>query len=329
MYSAPLAGHINLFAPQTYQTYQRTNGTGSIAVSGTFNQSGAHDVEARFNGGAWVTLASGVISGALFSGTLTGQGAGQGDLDVRLVDVPAVTATIENVGIGDVFGIIGQSNAMGYGINNQVYAGPPSATCFGNDYDWRGLVDPVDRNTLQVDAVSDDTIAAGSVWPLLATSIMAATGYPVAFVPCPKGGSSITQWQPGANHFDRSTLYGSVAYRLSVTGCKAILMWQGESDLAMARAQYNAYLDTVANSFYSDLGILLMPCKLQDCTAVDESNVNDAIGDAWADNPNVLTGPDLHGITTAPEDNYHLRTDAKLLSAANLWWAAIQAEFGW
>jgi hypothetical protein len=86
-------------------------------------------------------------------------------------------------------------------------------------------------------------------------------------------------------------------------------------------------LDSFANSVKTDLGVDVMVCKLQDCTGLDETNVNNAIGTAWSDNANVLAGPDLSGIAT--DDTYHLKADAKLASAAALWWTAMSSAFGW
>ena len=54
---------------------------------------------------------------------------------------------------------------------------------FGNDYRWHELHDPVDSAEGQVDTVSRDLGAGGSVWPDVATELLAAEGVPVAFVP--------------------------------------------------------------------------------------------------------------------------------------------------
>jgi hypothetical protein len=76
----------------------------------------------------------------------------------------------------------------------------------------------------------------------------------------------------------------------------------------------------------ADLGVPLIPCKLQFCTGLDagaQTTINAAIGAAWADNANVVAGPDLTGLTT--DDTVHLKSDANLLSAATLWHNAIVA----
>jgi hypothetical protein len=141
---------------------------------------------------------------------------------------------------------------------------------------------------------------------------------------CAVSSTAITTWQPGQANYE-----AMIARSQAAGGTKAVLFWQGESDVVAgtSEATYNSGLDAVANGVQSELSVLLMSCKLQDCTGVDETTINNAIGTAWGDNANVLTGPDLHGLAT--DDTYHLKSDANLASAAALWWSAIEAAFGW
>jgi hypothetical protein len=307
---------------------QRSGATGTIPVSGF--AAGGVDIEARWNGGAWTTIATNV-SGA-YSGSFA-NGSGQGPVETRVKNSSISSIVRDHTGVGDIFIVAGQSNAGGQGTNLQSYSHATlRAGLLGNDYLWRELVDPTDSIVNQYDSVSQDGSALGSVWPLLATLHMAATGVPCAFVPCALSSTSITQWLPGANHQDRTTLYGSMVRRALLTGAKAVLWWQGETDAvnAMASATYNGHLDAIANAVQADLGVKLMPCKLQNCsgaTAPNQANINTAIATAWGDNANVLTGPDFADI--ASDDAFHLKTDAKLLTAAQRWWAALQAAFGW
>lgn len=303
---------------------------GDIPISGAITGSGTYTVEARFNGGAWTTIANNVPAGE-FNATLTNQTMGTGTLEWRVVET-GQTTTVNNVSIGDVYIVGGQSNAVGEpGTPYQSYSHATlKAHLFGNDYQWKELVDPTDSNTNQVDTVSSDSGSAGTVWPLLAQHILDNTGVPVAFVPCAKGATTISQWQPGANHQDRTTLYGSMVYRALQTGCKAVLWWQGESDgiAGTSQASYNAGLDTLANAIQSDLGVSIMPCLLQSCTGIADANeapIRAAIIEAQGDNANVLTGPDFGDIVT--DDAYHLKTAPKLQEAANRWWTALEAEF--
>lgn len=241
----------------------------------------------------------------------------------------------------DVFIIAGQSNASGRGTSNQVWSHATLIPLmYGNDNRIKKLADPTDSPTGQADAVSSDIspAAAGSVWPLVATDLMATTGRATVFVPCAKGGTSITQWLPGADHQDRTTLYGSMVYRTLQAAqygtLRLAVWWQGETDAlaGMSQATYNAHLDTIANAYYVDTGIKLMACKFQTCGGIsdaDELKINAAIAEAWSDNPNVLTGADLTGITADSGDQLHLNSNGNLSSAAALIGTAIKARLGW
>lgn len=322
---------LTLTSPSAYQVFQRSGSTGSIVISGTYTGSPTA-IEARWNGGSWTTITKGA---GTFSGTLSGQAQGQGALEVRFTNDTSVSASAVNVGIGDIFVIAGQSNASGRGTSNQVYSHATlKAGIFKNNYQWAQLADPTDSNTGQVDTVSQEgTAQGGSVWPLLATSFMADQAVPVSFVPTAKGGTPITDWLPGANHQDRTTLYGSMVYRaLQVGGVKAVLWWQGETDVVagMSQATYNGHLDTIANAVQADLGVKLIATKLQDLSAYltgyNEATINAAIGEAWGDNANVLAGPDLSDITPVG-DGLHIANDAQLSIVAGRWWTALEGAF--
>lgn len=313
-----------------YQTIQRDGSNqADIVISGTYDGVAPTAIQARWNGGAWTTIDN-APAGGTWGGTLSNQSAGQGTLEVRPTDDLLAVYAVDYVGIGDVFVIAGQSNASGAGDNNQSYSHATlKATLFGNNYQWKNLVDPTDSSAGQVDAVSNDGAnPGGSYWPLIATSFLADQGVPIAFVPCALWGSPIVDWLPGADHQDRSTLYGSMVYRaLQVGGIKAVLWHQGENDAAIgtSEADYNTRLDTIANAIAADLGCVIMPCKIHNITA-DETAVNAAIATAWGDNANVAAGPDLSDLTTSPVNN-HFTTNAHLATVAGRWWPAMQAEW--
>jgi len=332
---------LSITSPSRSQVIQRSGTTGTISITGTlYGASEAKTIEASWNGGSYADIATGV-TGA-FSGSLTGQSQGQGALTVR-VKGTTVAEVINWVGIGDVFIVAGQSNASGRGTSDYAVSHATlKAGNFGNDYTWKnlGYAQYFDSYSAQVDTVSSDVLAKGNAWTRMATTYLADRSIPCAFVPCAVGGSSITAWQPGANHQDRTTLYGSMVYRALQTGCLGVLWWQGEQDAAagMSAVDYNAYLDTLANAVNTDLGVKLIPCKLHNIvgaatpTAVTEDNwnaINSAIGTAWADNANVLTGPDLSSLTAEDTAHMHLTGDVALLAAGQAWFAAVKLAYGW
>lgn len=321
-------------SPQSFQVFQRNaSNQGSIFISGSvMGIPGSHDLEARWNNqdGAWATIASSVTN--LFSGTLSNQTAGQGLLEVRLKDMPSLWSSVKSVGVGDVFVVAGQSNASGQGSNTQSYATSTfKAGLLSNSYGWKELVDPIDSVTNQLDAVSKDSpIPNGSVWPLIATRFLTNQSCPIAFVPGPMTATGISSWQPSGGSTNRSSLYGSMVWRgkYAAGGAKAVLFWQGESDAlaSMSQATYYTNYTNFSYNAFTDIGCKVMPCKLQNCTNIVDTNedkIRAAVGQAWSSDSNTLTGPDLSDLVS--DDSYHLKSDASLATAAERWWNAIKA----
>ncbi len=318
-----------LTSPAPYQVFQRRGGAADIPIRGTSSTSGT--IEARFNGGAWQVIGHKGAGGA-FSGVLANKPQGQGALEVRIAEAPDVTVAIPYVGIGDVFVIAGQSNANGYGDNLQTANHAwLKAGLFGNDYLWHELADPIDNSSGQVDLVSSDPETGGSVWPLVATYYLNSLNLPVAFVPAAKSGRPIAEWMSGRDHADRATLYGSMVYRARLTGAKAVLWWQGETDAlnGMAQADYGTQFRQLAAAIGRDLGIPIMPCLIQNSMGIADDNeaaIRRAVVEAASAANNVILGPDLSDLAT--DDQYHLRSDANLQAAADRWWQALQGLAG-
>lgn len=324
---------ITITSPTDNQVFRRdANHRADIAITGTCSSDAV--LEANWNNTGWFTIAT--ASGGAFSGTLPARqafyGNAQGDLIVRFKATPSDSARVRYVGIGDVILITGQSNASGRGTANQPYTPPTShpqtlPAIFSNGFAWKLAVDPIDRVVSGDDAVSRDASAAGSCWMRAAGAIMEQTGVPVAFVPCALGSTSVLEWQPGVDHADRATLYGSAQYKRGlVGGCTLNVMWLGETDSAdgTTQATFNSRLDTFANTLAADqAGLRTMPCKLMAISGADETAVNAAIAEAWGDNANVATGPDLSDI--ASDDSFHAQADAKLITIGGRWATAINA----
>jgi hypothetical protein len=317
---------MSLTSPVPFQVFQRQGGVGDIVIEGQTSAAGT--IEARFNGGEWQAI--GRSGGGAFSGVLAGQPQGQGGLEVRIAEAPEVTAAVPWVGIGDVFVIAGQSNASGRGTTLHAAAHPYlKGGLFGNDYLWHELADPTDSSAGQADAISGDPDAGGSVWALLGSHIMNARNIPVAFVPAARGGSSIADWTPPANRFNRATLYGSMAARARATDAKAVLWWQGEIDAlnGMRQPDYAALFSQLASAIRRDLGIPIIPALLHNSTAIPderEAAIRQAVIAAAQSNRAIRLGPDLSSLTS--DDQYHLISDGNVQAAAAYWWGALQGN---
>src|SRR4051812_28889867 len=115
---------ISISSPVAYQLFQRnTSHQGDIPIVGTYTFASACHIEASFNGGTYVriaTLSSG--SGTAFSGTLSAQAQGQGTLTLRFEEDHATTATAATIGIGEIIATAGQSNMDGRLTNSQSWS---------------------------------------------------------------------------------------------------------------------------------------------------------------------------------------------------------------
>lgn len=231
---------------EDYQISQRNprTGLGDIPVAGTGTVNGA-TVEARWNNGSWTSL--GTVSDGAFSGTLTNQASGQGDLEVR-ENGGAVADTAHYVGVGSIFVGTGASNMSGRGTSNQSYSHPTlKAAVFKNNYHWAEMVDPTDSYTGQVDTVSKDQTpdAAGSWIPHLATRFMAHYGYPMAYLPCAMGSTMVEDWIDIGT--DRATLFGSMAHRMGLMpgGCELVMFMTYGDNVKSYRDAMNIFAENV------------------------------------------------------------------------------------
>jgi hypothetical protein len=336
------APYLRLITPRAHQIVQRTdNGVGTFSITGVVRGRGA--VKARWNGGPWVTVDE-HPSGGRFSGRLTGLPAGQGTLVVRLAGHRGVGDVRHSVGVGDLFVVAGQSNACGRAPVLQKWrSGEFTPSLFGNDGRWKVLADPVDSPAGQLDTISRDrpTRAGGSVWPLLATKVMARERVPVAFIPVPYSGSSIADWQCREDWpDDPATLYGNMLRRVAKAGgmVRSVLFWQGEWDAGSQQVDGAAYgrdLHTLAEAVQRDLGTRLVVCQIGEirwrqstpppAPALDGIRI--AQSDSWQLEELVAPGPPLYDILlhTAAEDRVHYRTPRQLSLVTSRWWCALAA----
>lgn len=319
-----VASSLSVTTPVAFEVHQRSGSTGSIQITGTV--SGAtEDIEASFNGGAYQTIATAVAAGS-FSGTLTGQAQGQGTLTVRKKTTTSTSATVANVGIGDVFLIGGDSISEGRGTNAQSYSHATlKAAAFRQDNAWIEGNDGIDTGT-----------SNGSHWPLLATQIMADQGVPVAFISCGTGSTDVAgshnEWAKPNSGYSSFTTQVTNSTAASV---KAVLMHLGPNAVVNATtlslATYNTAIDTLAANLAADvagapklhLGIF------GECStgsppdrraALD--NLRGAIIQAQGDNANVKPGPCLIDLDYA--DGVHPQSDVQLQAVAQRWWIAIK-----
>ncbi len=319
-------------SPVQYQTYQRSSGVANIPITGTYTGGpGTLTIEASFNGGSYATIATG--SGGNFSGTLSAQAAGQGTLTVRFKNATGISTTVSTVGIGDVFVIAGQSNAVGLLGSLQTYSGSLVATAFngsGSGYAagaWQQANDP-----FYVGGVF------GSLWPLLATLHMADQGVPCAFIETPVGGKPLANDGTGNDwYFTKhrpdtgasGTGYGFITTqwgRAATGGAVATLWYQGENDAdgGVTEDTYAAALIEFVNNVYADTGSQpLIPMQIGGSSANTFNRpIALAISDAVKLGTHLLGMPTVYDVT----NNLHISSNPEGQTAANRFWAVIKSE---
>lgn len=323
--AAPAGGSLTISTPSAFEVHQRSGTTGSIQITGSVSGS-TEDIEASFNGGAYVTIATAVAPGS-FSGTLTGQAQGMGTLTVRKKVTIAESATVANVGIGDVFVVGGDSISEGRGTNAQSFGGSINAACFRQDNLWKIGNDAVDTGT-----------SIGSHWPILARRIMDDQSVPVAFISVGTGSTDVAgsnnQWAKPNSSYGQLTTQVTNSTVASVRG---VLMHLGPNAVVnastLSKATYNAAIDTLAANLAADVvsapklhlgifGEVSTGSPPDRVTALN--NLRSAILEAHGDNANVLPGPCLIELDYA--DGVHPQSDAALQAVANRWWVALKAS---
>ena len=181
--------------------------------------------------------------------------------------------------------IAGQSNAVGFGLPLHGWPEAPTdrVRMLGNDYVWKDAREPLDDWTGQLDTVSfEEYEPQYSFGTRLGNLLHEATGFVTYLVPAARGGSTALQWQPPSNPLDRSTLFGSAAFRGRVSGALSanpvqaqelpseggpvsVLVWfQGESDSSLAdrRDRFVERTNRVMNGFRDVLGIPVIYVQL-------------------------------------------------------------------
>ncbi|HTK03811.1 MAG TPA: sialate O-acetylesterase [Alphaproteobacteria bacterium] len=320
------SNNITLSTPSNYQIFQRNSSNrANIAITGTYTGTPT-SIEASWNSGAYTTIVASPTGGT-FSGTLSSQTVGQGTLTVRFTNDTSVTDSASYVGVGDVFLVaFAQSNAVGNLDNPKNYTHPTlKAGMFREDHLWAELADQTDS----------DRITDGSVWPLLATLIMADQNVPVAFITTAEGNTSIVnpgEWKQGGSAYTNAV---STYNASGVNGIAGILGWLGEADAmnGNSQADYQTQLPLALSAMQTDIGtsaplILAMTGYISPSLGATESELN-AIRLAqmylWTNNANIHAGPVGHDIDLGGGDGVHYNSDADGQTMTNRWWRTIDA----
>jgi len=296
-------------------------------------------VEASFNGSTFSVIDSAPVVGT-FSGTLSSQSVGQGDLSVRCANNNALIDSVNNIGIGDVYVVAGQSNAEGRGDNIQLFSTvAPTATIFPTVYSQDDVwflgnddTDPDGRN--------------GSVWPIVGGYIVENTSIPVAFITAATGSTALVnppEWSKGGIVCENNTVncFDDMVNQVNQSGVnavKAILWYQGESDAfaapATTRVEYLNALNQFISDAQSDLpgtpDLVAGVIGTWIANPAPATEIRLATMDSWNSNASILHGPqgyDIHISNDGVFDDFHYAADDELQTMGFRWWKALEEHY--
>lgn len=359
--SFEVSAQISITHPLERMIFQRNNSNqANINIAGTY-YSTIDRVEARavaLQGGTttgWSVIQSNPTNG-YFSGTLLVTG-GWYQLEVKafLNNVLIDTKTLQKVGVGEVFAIAGQSNAQGgAGVSTPATDDRVNSVNYANDYtDYNKL--PLGFSKMVGDSGKIGPFhyvpwAWGKLGDLLASKL----NVPILFFGAGHGGSSSEQWSKSAQNlpFDGPSwmrqdlgapyrpLENSIAYYGSLTGLRAVLWHQGESDPETFSLVYYQNIKNVINKSrenaeHSTLAWVVArvsrnpdvhprPIEGQNTLILGYNNDPN-----YPPVPNVFAGPntDLIFDSAYRTDGIHFDTYAGQIEFANAWNASLDAPF--
>lgn len=288
---------IQITFPKTRMVFQRgTNNQSIVSIAGDYSQK-VDRIEARFTpmqAGQGTTTNWTLIQsnpqGGVFSGGMTVSG-GWYKLEVRgLLNGVQVgnVATLDKVGIGEVFIIAGQSNAQGYlndDLGGSQFNAPGANDDRVNCVDYYNVTSSAGDQPLPVySQMRSQTYMAPRgqsawCWGLLGDQIAARYNVPVMFFNAGWPGTAMRNWQESAagqitrsiynqefifpNGMPYANLKLSLQQYTTQTGVRAVLWHQGETDAIplynspvnpTTTQNYKTGLQSVINKTRADAG---------------------------------------------------------------------------
>ncbi len=210
----------------------------------------------------------------LINACLTGIPTG-GPYDIRLTlenttGKSLEEKTVENVLVGDVWLLAGQSNMEGLGYLKDALPPQDMARAFYMTDQWGTAKDPMHLLYKAVDGVH--TAVLGAVKPSshagvgpgvsFAQEMHRLSGVPQGLIACAHGGTSMSQWAPALKDQGSMSLYGAMVRRFEKNGGKAagVVWYQGCSDAdENAAPLYTGRMVELVEAMRKDFGNSKLP----------------------------------------------------------------------
>jgi len=164
-------------------------------------------------------------------------------------DPDAFGVRVDNVVVGDIWILAGQSNMQGRGRMIHVEPPSPLVRIYGMNERWELAKEPLHWLNESIDPVHYRSASeqerrnarrgirpkvgrgAGLGLPF-AKALSGTVQVPIGLVPCAHGGTSMAQWDPALKERGGESLYGSMYRRFQAVGgrVRGVLWYQGEAE---------------------------------------------------------------------------------------------------
>ena len=306
------AENIKIQVPTERAIYQRNNDN-KAQLNISLQYAGDAGVQAQLMQGGkalsdWVSLTRG--EGTTYTGVLADiPGGGWYQLVVRAVDstgAELTRATVDKVGVGEVFITGGQSNSCNFGGAKTTAKEDMVSAYNPNTGSWQHCEDSQPSKS-----GFNTGNEGGSAWPSMGDALVAKIGVPVGFVSTGVGSAKIEELRTQHYFAIKDAITDLKPY-----GYRAFLLHQGEADTpGTKRDAYLKSLQELIAQTRADAGYDLNWAIAQ--VSYAWSNYNDTkkmesmkeTQRAACNDYNIFVGPttdDLLGEYRRPEDNLHL-----------------------
>ncbi|MDZ7936724.1 MAG: NPCBM/NEW2 domain-containing protein [Emticicia sp.] len=311
-------GQINITFPMEKAVFQRNaSNNASISIAGNYS-SNISSVEARFTNALnsqvvidWTTFTTN-INGGIFSGSVSNVPGGWYSVEIRgkLGSNIVGIATLNRVGVGEVFLIAGQSNSQGLEGNQGEVGANDERVLSHNELSWYDTgIQQCDRkvpnypNFSQIFSNGNTRSFLSKTgfnpwcYGKLGDNLVMKLGVPVVFFNAGATATTSYNWKESSDgqgtisYFSQEQYCNSVGvpysglertinYYASIFGVRAILWHQGETDnnASTSQSNYISNINYVINKTRSELGNI--PWVISR-TSVNNKNANNGAG-----NPN-------------------------------------------
>ncbi|MFH0920194.1 MAG: sialate O-acetylesterase [Fibrobacterota bacterium] len=190
---------------------------------------------------------------------------------------------VNDVFVGDVWILAGQSNMQGNGYRKDRRRPHPGVRAFYMDDHWDMALDPLHDLGIAIDECHKGATIAPHIGTgpgvAFGQSLYALTGIPQGLIACAHGGTSMSQWSPALKNRGGASLYGAMVRRFIKNGSKiaGVFWYQGCSDVGKDDARaYTRRMKELVRSMRKDFGNPALPFVMVQIARVCRVNDNTA-----------------------------------------------------